>query len=462
MNLARIQIETLERKSVLEAISALEESCESTISELSKYDLIYEGKRYSINQVISLALSHMVNAVAANNRLSRTLEFAYSRVLIGLGFTLSPKKKNIDLSLGDSFKQILDYQKLHSSKNTPEMQQRGELIRHVVPDILWNSIESLEPMFSNSGFSCSIEGKDGIGNKSASAWVRIFDPMMSPSATEGWYVVIHFSCDGKRVYFTLGRGATTLKDGGLRDVPDEELASQINWARKVISSKFSSADAFKDAIQLNGNNLSAQFEKATALAKVFTANQFDKIDFIGNLKSLCEFLIPLYELERLGKDPYVQPPEITNFLDNIERIISPSKKLTLGQGRGLTHLERRAVELRAMYVCKEELIRRGFIDIKDMSANNSYDYYGHHNGVDWLIEVKGTTSVKGDSFLLSSPEFNLHKKELGRTILVIVYDIDLDKKTDPPTATNGKVEVHMPWNIDLWKFEPKGYTVTKL
>lgn len=33
---------------------------------------------------------------------------------------------------------------------------------------------------------------------------------------------------------------------------------------------------------------------------------------------------------------------------------------------------------------------------------------------------------------------------------------------DPPMATGGKIEVHMPWNIDLWKFEPKGYTVTKL
>lgn len=219
---------------------------------------------------------------------------------------------------------------------------------------------------------------------------------------------------------------------------------------------------FNDEIKLEGNALSNQFEKATALAKGFSVDKLHKANFIDDLKCLCEFLIPLYESERLGKDPFVQAPEVTNFIDAIEQITSPRKKSGRGQGRGLTHPERKAIELRAMSVCMEELLKRGFTKIKDMSADNSFDYSGHYEGVDWLIEVKGTTSVKGDSFLLSAPEFNLHKKEFGRTILVIVYDIDLDKKADPPAATNGKVEVHMPWNLDLWKFESKAYTVTKI
>lgn len=167
-------------------------------------------------------------------------------------------------------------------------------------------------------------------------------------------------------------------------------------------------------------------------------------------------------MERQGKNPYVELPETAELVEVIEQITNPRKKSGRGQGRGLTHPERKAIELRAMSVCKEELIKLGFTQIKDMSANNSFDYSGYFNGVDWLIEVKGTTSIEGDSFLLSSREFKLHKKEVGKTILVIVYDIDLDKKTDPPMATNGKVDVHMPWNVDLWKFEPQGYTVTKL
>lgn len=336
------------------------------------------------------------------------------------------------------------------------------LIRQGVPDILRNEIERMEPIFSNAGFSCSIKGSDSIGNKTVSPWVRIFDPIMSPSATEGWYVVIHFSSDGKRVYLTLGRGATILKDGGLRDVPDTELAEQNEWARKVISKKFSTAKNFEEKIVLGGNKLSNQFEKATTFAKCYTMENFTEEEFHHDLQLICEFLIPLYELERQGKNPYLELPEAADLVEVIEQITNPRKKSGRGQGRGLTHPERTAVELRAMTVYREELVKIGFTKIKDMSANNSFDFSGHFNGVDWLIEVKSTTSIKGDSFLLSSPEFNLHKKEIGKTILVIVYDIDLDKKTDPPLATNGKIDVHMPWNIDLWKFEPKGYTVTKL
>lgn len=234
MKVTAIEIESLERQQILQAILRIADGFSSS----SQYDLIYQGVRYSPSKVIAFALSLLRNVKTDQIDLPKTLESSCIKILIRCGFTLSPKKKIVDLNLGDTFVQILDYQKLHSSRNTLAMQQRGELIRHGVPDILWDSIESFEPIFSNAGFSCSIEGKDGIGNKTASAWVRIFDPIMSPSATEGWYVVIHFSCDGKRVYFTLGRGATILKDGGLRDVPDQELAGQIGWAKRIISSKF--------------------------------------------------------------------------------------------------------------------------------------------------------------------------------------------------------------------------------
>lgn len=463
MRLTASQINSLDRQKILQAISRIANSHPRTdISSSSKYDVIYDGKRYLLNHIISFAFPQSNNESEPIKDLPKILESNFIKILIGCGFTLSPKKKNIVHNFSDAFIQILDFQKVYSSKNTIEMQQRGELIRHSVPGILWNNIENIEPIFSNAEFSCSIVGKDGIGNKNASAWVRIFDPIMSPSATEGWYVVIHFSCDGQRVYFTLGRGATILKDGGLRDVPDQELAAQIGWAREIISSKFDKAKDFNDEIKLEGNALSIQFEKATAFAKEFTVDKFNNVNFIDDLKTLCEFLIPLYELERLGKDPFVQAPEVTNFIDTIEQITNPRKKSGRGQGRGLTHPERKAIELRAMSVCMEELLKRGFTKIKDTSADNSFDYSGYYDGVDWLIEVKGTTSVKGDSFLLSAPEFNLHKRELGKTILVIVYDIDLDKKADPPVATNGKIEVYMPWNLDLWKFEPKGYTVTKI
>ncbi|MFN6101883.1 MAG: MrcB family domain-containing protein, partial [Burkholderiales bacterium] len=46
----------------------------------------------------------------------------------------------------------------------------------------------------------AIEGSDGKGRKNESPWVRIYDPSMSPSATLGWYVVLHFSRDGTKSF----------------------------------------------------------------------------------------------------------------------------------------------------------------------------------------------------------------------------------------------------------------------
>lgn len=355
---ASSQIDFLERKYVLEAISRLSDINQINIPSSSKYDLVYKGLRYPPNKVIALALSLMKDENINPNNLSKLQEPIYTKALIRCGFTLTPKKKDVHLSLGSAFSQILNFQISYSSKNTPEMQQRGVLIRQGVPDILRNEIERLEPIFSNAGFSCSIKGSDSIGNKTVSPWVRIFDPIMSPSATEGWYVVIHFSSDGKRVYLTLGRGATILKDGGLRDVPDTELAEQNEWARKVISKKFSTAKNFEEKIVLGGNKLSNQFEKATTFAKCYTMENFTEEEFHHDLQLICEFLIPLYELERQGKNPYLELPEAADLVEVIEQITNPRKKSGRGQGRGLTHPERTAVELRAMTVCREELVKR--------------------------------------------------------------------------------------------------------
>ena len=72
------------------------------------------------------------------------------------------------------------------------MKRRGQLVRHEIPNHLSNNIAFLEPNFTSAGYSLCIEGSDGVGLKAESPWVRLFDPMMSPSATMGWYIVLHF------------------------------------------------------------------------------------------------------------------------------------------------------------------------------------------------------------------------------------------------------------------------------
>ena len=97
----------------------------------------------------------------------------------------------------EEIKEIARLQQLYSSDNTPEMKQRGVFIRSELPNALkkhWNQFTDSITKFSKD---LSIEGSDGIGRKTQAPWVRIFSKELSPSATIGYYLVIHFSTNGK-------------------------------------------------------------------------------------------------------------------------------------------------------------------------------------------------------------------------------------------------------------------------
>ena len=121
MKPASSQIDFLKRKYVLEAISRLSDINQINIPSSSKYDLVYKGLRYPPNKVIALALSLMKDENINPNNLSKLQEPIYTKALIRCGFTLTPKKKDVHLSLGSAFSQILNFQISYSSKNTPEM-----------------------------------------------------------------------------------------------------------------------------------------------------------------------------------------------------------------------------------------------------------------------------------------------------------------------------------------------------
>jgi hypothetical protein len=82
-------------------------------------------------------------------------------------------------------------------------------------------------------------------------------------------------------------------------------------------------------------------------------------------------------------------------------------------------------------------------------------------GQNFKIEVKGTTSDFCNSVLMTRNEVDLHKAEKGKTGLVIVSKISLDKNMDPPIASKGVVDVMLPWDIDEWSAQPIAYQLTK-
>lgn len=57
-----------------------------------------------------------------------------------------------------------------------------------------------------------VQGSTGQGNITAAPWVAVFDPLITTSATDGYYVVYLFSTKLERIYLSLGIGVEQFED----------------------------------------------------------------------------------------------------------------------------------------------------------------------------------------------------------------------------------------------------------
>jgi len=85
-----------------------------------------------------------------------------------------------------NLKRVCELQPRYSSDNTPEMQERGALIRTALVEDLRAETDGMNAAFGEFASDINVEGSDGIGRKTEAPWVRIFSDSMSPSAREGF------------------------------------------------------------------------------------------------------------------------------------------------------------------------------------------------------------------------------------------------------------------------------------
>ena len=455
------QLAELKRSDVLSAIRRLDQGDATPFSESTKFDLVHGGRRYPPKRVAGLALHMATGESFGPASFKGGEESSCFRALRRCGFTIVTKDLELNASLPDVIRRVLSLQLEYSSTNTTAMVELGQLIRRAIPDLMRSHVDRLAPIFDQAGYALEIEGSDGKGRKNASPWVRIYDELMSPSATTGWYMVLHFSGRGDACYLTVGCGATQFVDGSLIGIPAAELARRVLWARSVTASALVDTTRFADVIELHGNSLSQQFERATAFAIRHDPHALDERVFWDDVEELCRLLVQLYDSERTGKAPSPIKPEVEDAKAAIAAAISPRRSGGRGQGRGLTSVEKKAVELRAMVVGAQALADLGFTDLKDVSRDHSCDFLAYLSGVKKLIEIKGTTSPQADSFMLTHPELRLHRENLGNTALVIVSQIILKRDGADVSAHGGKAEIIHPWNPEEWDFEPMAYQVRR-
>ncbi|WP_084695935.1 MrcB family domain-containing protein [Arenimonas donghaensis] len=449
----------LDRGHVLAAIQAVDQGQPNNFAESTKFDLIYLGRRYPPKRIAGMALQLMTGQPYGPKAFKGGVDTACFGALRRCGFTLIEKlREPSGRSLRDTIGEVLELQKSYQSTNTPQMQRRGALIRNEIPNQLREVISVFEPTFSRAGYACEIEGSDGVGRKNESPWVRIYDPELSPSATQGWYIVLHFSRLGDFTYLTIGCGATVFDRGSLVDVPSTELANRVAWARGFATENGLSVADFGSEPKLHGNHLSGKFEQAIAFAKAYSTEHWDESAFLSDLTRISTLLVRIYDAERFGKDPVAGTVE-DQLVAQLDGVLNPGRRK--GQGRGLSKAEQTAVEHYAMAVARRSLQDAGFDSIKDTSEKFAYDYSAKRDGKSWFVEVKGTTSTGSDVILLTANELKLHRENMGSTALIIVSGIILDRIISPPSAAGGEIEIFAPWDPEEWEYAATAFRATR-
>ena len=112
-----------------------------------------------------------------------------------------------------------------------------------------------------------------------------------------------------------------------------------------------------------------------------------------------------------------------------------------------------------------ELARQWLLDqgyrVEDRSATKPYDLEAMKGDEKTKVEVKGTTSDRADTILMTRNEVDLHRREKGQTCLIIVSRIELTEQDGKFATGGGHIEVSMGWDIDEWTLEPTAFRLAR-
>ncbi|WP_454916242.1 MrcB family domain-containing protein [Xanthobacter sediminis] len=203
----------------------------------------------------------------------------------------------------EELRRICTLQRVYTSANTPEMEERGLLIRQAVPKALQTWRAERAAALGPFGDDMGIEGSDGIGRKTEAPWVRVFSQRMSPAATEGFYVVLHFAANGSAVFVTVGFGSTEWNNGDLKAQSGEALDQRREWGWGILTSRLGTLEPFADEVELGAKaDLPRTFEKATVIARRIAVEDLEVEDFRRATVEAAKRLAMMYEAQVLGSD----------------------------------------------------------------------------------------------------------------------------------------------------------------
>ncbi len=344
----------------------------------------------------------------------------------------------------DVLKRVMELQPKWSSKKTPGLDERGQLVRNSGPDWLRGFGAEITRNIGMPLDDLIIEGRDGTGPKTEVPWFRFGSKDRSPSATIGWYAVYLFDTAGETCYLCLGRGATEWNGVEFKPRDHDELRLQATWARDVVSD---SIENMESTISLKSRRsiLGPSYEAATAVA--FAYNRALLPDE-GKLKSdalhLATLLGRVYDSEASSPTAPVLAPEVRHAVEASDSAAG-KKHASTSVGFQPNAKQRKAIEMRGMEVARSALADWGWDKIKDTSSNSPYDFYCESEDEKLYVEVKATTG-NGSSIILTRNEVIHMQANHPNTALALVAMVKLPDDEDEP-AYGGQLYFIHPWNV---------------
>lgn len=227
------------------------------------------------------------------------------------------------------------------------------------------------------------------------------------------------------------------------------------WGRGLIGQS-ASALGMQIGVDLASNEkLSRAYEATTAFSRFYATEALpDDARLAADAEAAVSLLGEIYRAIELGRAPSSEPPEIVEAQSLLEKVSRPGSGRANGQGFGLSAVERSLVESRAMNLAFGWLRDNDFHNVKDVHKTHSCDFVAVKNGVEYHIEVKGTTAGLG-KILLTANEVALHRRCHPHNVLIVVHDVKLHELRNQ--AIGGTVTVFERWAIEASNLRPLSY-----
>ena len=153
----------------------------------------------------------------------------------------------------------------------------------------------------------TVESSLGLGNISAAPWLTVMDKSITESATEGFYIVYLFSRSAKKLYLSIGIGATQFQriygtTNLCLEKIDEGRAKFLSLFKKYEpENTINKIDLleddlnFENPIKGSARNLVSGFEKGSMFSKQYDLNDLNEDKLLFDLNEYIEIYSNIIE-----------------------------------------------------------------------------------------------------------------------------------------------------------------------